>query len=436
MVGQFSMIEGSANRLESEQEREQEQEQEKEVEARRDQQIEVEKFVDREYSRQEEFQKPWQFSLLSKPFDSVAEHPFYFLKDFKLRHQEPFEFPDFLMLSSNYFNPKWNGLRRIKNVIMVLEYAPSTAPDRLRLRTTDELRVVLSEDQEQILRKVHTLLGFHASTSGNPNFMSIEDLQIAIQAAIDKPPSKELVESIMKSYGNTSSLMSYEGFRNLLTSGELYPQSTGRYYVAVSLAEAETLRRILHVRMTHANESKTSFTGEMALRFSPIASPGASSAGDGGIIFDSSKGWRAGTSSTTYESAVAHSCFRFFDGDMHYGIAALNILVRALHGSTRDREKFFQSTSGSRRRMERKWQDTPLAKVFRVSDEWIALKQRSQASYVRESLVSRKISFWEAFTAIDYDNNGVLSPAEFYGALIWLQVCDYRIIYDNELLNT
>jgi len=46
-VGQFAMLESSANRLESEQEREQEQEQEKEVEARRDQQVEVEKFVDR-----------------------------------------------------------------------------------------------------------------------------------------------------------------------------------------------------------------------------------------------------------------------------------------------------------------------------------------------------------------------------------------------------
>ena len=62
VVGQFSMIEGSANRLDTEQEREQEQEQEKEVEARKDQQIEVEKFVDREFSRQEETQRPCKSS--------------------------------------------------------------------------------------------------------------------------------------------------------------------------------------------------------------------------------------------------------------------------------------------------------------------------------------------------------------------------------------
>lgn len=118
VVGQFAMLESSANRLDTEQEREQEQEQEKEVEARRDKQIEVEKFVDREYSRQEEVQRPWPFSMLAKPIET-EEHPFYLLKDFKLRHQEPLEFSDGLYLSTNYFNPKWTGLRRVKNVVMV-----------------------------------------------------------------------------------------------------------------------------------------------------------------------------------------------------------------------------------------------------------------------------------------------------------------------------
>lgn len=123
VVGQFAMLESSANRLDTEQEREQEQEQEKEVEARRDKQIEVEKFVDREYSRQEEVQRPWPFAMLAKPI-TTDEHPFYLLKDFKLRHQEPLEFDEGLYLSTNYFNPKWTGLRRVKNVVMVLCSSP------------------------------------------------------------------------------------------------------------------------------------------------------------------------------------------------------------------------------------------------------------------------------------------------------------------------
>ena len=120
-VGHFTAVDSTSNRLETEQEREQEQEQEKEVEARKDKQIEVEKFVEREYSRQEEVQRPWPFYVLSKDRDDVAadEYPFFNLRDFKLRHQEPLGCPSNMFLSSNFFNRSWNGLRRVKNVVMV-----------------------------------------------------------------------------------------------------------------------------------------------------------------------------------------------------------------------------------------------------------------------------------------------------------------------------
>ena len=122
-VSQFSSLESAGNRLDIQQQQQQEQEQEKEVEARRDQQIEIEKFVEREYSRQEEHQRPWPFSVLARDISENAGsnnwHPFYPLKDFKLRHHEPLAFSDTLYLSSNYFNPKWSGLRRVKNVVMV-----------------------------------------------------------------------------------------------------------------------------------------------------------------------------------------------------------------------------------------------------------------------------------------------------------------------------
>ncbi len=56
--------------------------------------------------------------------------------------------------------------------------------------------------------------------------------------------------------------------------------------------------------------------------------------------------------------------------------------------------------------------------------EWQALKQRAQAVFVREAVKARNLSLWEAFSAFDYDNSGVLSPSEFYGALVWLGVPD------------
>lgn len=72
-----------------------------------------------EYSRKDEAQRPWPFKMLSQPVETSVQHPFYFLKDFHLRHHEPLKFADSLLLSTNYFNPKWGGLRRLKNAVMV-----------------------------------------------------------------------------------------------------------------------------------------------------------------------------------------------------------------------------------------------------------------------------------------------------------------------------
>ena len=44
--------------------------------------------------------------------------------------------------------------------------------------------------------------------------------------------------------------------------------------------------------------------------------------------------WRAATGKTPFHAILAHSCYRFFDGEMHYKEDALNVLVRALQSST------------------------------------------------------------------------------------------------------
>jgi thiol-disulfide isomerase/thioredoxin len=424
MVGQFSMVEISANRLDSEQERELENEQEKEVEARRDQQIEVEKFVDREYSRQEETQRPWPFSVLAKPYLPSDMHPFYHLKDFKLRHHEALQFPDALLVSTNYFNQNWKGLRRVKNVVMILEYAPSTSKESLRLKTPAEAQLELNNLQQALLLKAHGLLGFHAAAEGKGGFLLREDLVLAIKASTDVMPSDELITKIFDMYGENGQYLSYEGLKSLLSGGLLFPEHFGRYWVAISLAEAETIRRILHVRSSKGlDELIPRATTEIALRYSPLSAPTSlSPGGDGGAVFDFSKTWsQEGTGATIYEAAVAHSCFRFYDCDMHFSNASLNILVRSLRGSPKDRERFFLSTIGCKRRMERKWQDTPLAKVFLIADQWVALKQQAQSVYINEALKAKNLTLWEAFTAIDSDNNGILSPSEVFGALRWLQ---------------
>ena len=457
IVGQFAMLESSANRLDTEQEREQEQEQEKEVEARRDKQIEVEKFVDREYSRQEETQRPWPFSILTQPIPAYdpanddAEHPFYPLRDFKLRHQEPLEFSDGMYVSTNYFNPKWSGLRRVKNVVMVMEFSPSTTADNFHLRPLLEDRVQLTDEQETAFAKAYSLLGFDAYSKNKLEHISRQnDLKTALFAATDVLHEEAQLDSLMEQYAADKDYMTCEEFRKLLTAGTLQPEYEGRYWVALSLSEAETIRRILHIRQRlkrsedSVAQKKTSsslvmqsgsvvtgtpqalvdnHTTEVALHYSLACGPDAPLAGDGGMVLDASREWlHNGTLATAYEASKIHSAFRFFDGDMHFAPAALNLLIKNIAGSVHDRERFFHAVVGCRRRMERKWQDPPLARFFTVPHGWLSLKQAAQASFVREALKAKQLTLWEGFTAFDFDNTGMLNPSEVYGALLWLKV--------------
>jgi len=46
------------------------------------------------------------------------------------------------------------------------------------------------------------------------------------------------------------------------------------------------------------------------------------------------------------------------------------------------------------------------------------------AVFVREAIRNLQLTIWEAFTIFDADNNGMLSPAELFGAMRWLGVPD------------
>lgn len=109
--------------LDAEMVQEQEQEQEEEQEREQEQEIEIEKYVDLAYSREHEEPVSWQLSTLSTSLDQQVE-PFYPLSQFKLYKRSPISFPEYIYCSNNYFNPMWSGARRIKNVVMVMDWLP------------------------------------------------------------------------------------------------------------------------------------------------------------------------------------------------------------------------------------------------------------------------------------------------------------------------
>lgn len=129
--------------LDSEMVQEQEQEQEEEQEREQEQEIEIEKYVDLAYSREHEEPVPWPLHMLTTPLTKQAE-PFYPLSEFKLYKRSPLPFADYIYCSNNYFNPMWSGARRIKNVVMVLDWLPDPSAVSMHATSYEPLNEVES----------------------------------------------------------------------------------------------------------------------------------------------------------------------------------------------------------------------------------------------------------------------------------------------------
>jgi len=444
-VGRYALTDRrgrGAKRLDTEQEREQEQEAQKEVRARKDQQVEVEKFVEREYSRNEEAPRAWPLTWLSAQPPGVGEvpdhqdgdHPFYPLADFALRHHEALEFPSQLLVSRNYFRRSWTGLRRLKNVVVVLEWAPEGSRASARLRSRAEQardRGELTIQQRSSLNKAHALF------AAGDRVMDAASLIDAVEVVEDigRRRTENEIDLLLSEFGGVSRVLDAEAFARLVSSGALAPESEGRYWVAVNLAEAETLRRCLHVRADRTLFLKdSSESPEIALHYSPLATADAashsshvSSAGDGGLILDATRNWwNTTTGATASEAAIAHNAFRFFDGDVHFSEQALHALIRALRRAPpRRRERFFAANIGARRRLERSPRRAPLGRVFTVSDEYAYIARRATAVFLRSAIKKKGFTWWGAFAAFDDSNTGTLGPSEVYGALRYLGAGDF-----------
>ena len=192
----------------------------------------------------------------------------------------------------------------------------------------------------------------------------------------------------------------------LLASGRLREEERGRHYVALTLAEAETIRRVMHLRLER--ELIDGSGCSLALRCLPAENS----------VIDVSHQFPPGQA---YQQRLASQSLRYLNCDMYYKEDQLSVLLRGLQeSSTRERRIFFERTIGCRRRMRRKWEETPLSKLFTLPDEFYLLKQRAQSVRTREAIKAKGMLLYDAFRMFDYRRNGLLSPAELWGALEWL----------------
>jgi len=126
----------------------------------------------------------------------------------------------------------------------------------------------------------------------------------------------------------------------------------------------------------------------------------------------------AATDEASYQRAVVHSSFRFFDNDTHFSKPSVHVLIQTLQSTSPFlREKFFKSTLACRRRLALKPTHSAMNQIFQINSGDDALKQRARVSFLSQSFSARALTLYEAFLAIDANNNGYIDPAELFGAM-------------------
>ena len=393
-----------------------EQEQEKEQEQEQEQEIEMERYVDMAYQRDGEETKHWALVTLTDP-DAPQ---FSAASSFQLYGRNPLAFSPDLRISVNHYDPKWVGSRRLKNACVSLEWIPEVASLRPKAAAAAEL----SETSNQRLDKALRLLDIDDDGCFEPC-----ELAEVLRSAEGVDLSEEELDALLVEYGRTSapvgvvghpqsgasgavtgerrrSMLKLDELKGVLTSGKYRKQQSGRHYVLLSLAEAETIRCILHLR-----QGQTPIHGaDTALALRCIGPD---------IVLDRSTNF---VEAEAYQRAVANNSFRFFNCETHYKPGDINILLREISAEPLARRFFFTAMVSCRRRLAKRWEQTPLAKLFTLQDQWSLLKQRAQAVRMREAIRARGLLLHDAFQKFDWDRNGFLSMGEMYAALEWLRL--------------
>ena len=415
--------------MEEEREKEQEQEQERE--------IEIEKYVDLAYRRDHEKPKPWPLERLRSR--EGAPHV-YAASEFRLHKRRPLQFPPYVALTDNYFDRGWVGERRLKTVVVIAEWVPDSAalkpafvaPEAAAAARRDARdgraaarprrgKDISPEELVEVARlAAHVHLApaearalareFAGATPPPP--------QVRPPRRARSPPRRrpcrrrQVPRARAVDTDADAPSLSYGDLERLLSSGASSGTSTAVLRRDLARRGGDAAPRDHGARAPGAGGALLDGARvELALRVNDARD----------TVLDATPGW---TPAPEYATASSRASLAYFNGNAYFAEPRLNVLLRALAPNPREaRRRFYQTTLGCRRRLARRWQQTPLAKVFVLPDAHAMLKQRSMAMRVRAAIKAKGWLLFDAFNSkFDADKNGLLSPGEVFGMLRYLRI--------------
>jgi Ca2+-binding EF-hand superfamily protein len=305
------------------------------------------------------------------------------------------EFPDYLLISRNYYEKKW-GLtthRRLKNVIVTMDFVPSKSAVR-------EIAAVgkgFTLEQEESLKRA---FGAHTTGGGQISVSELKEVLRAVDVDVDGEDGDKFFQSLPDL---KSRVITFDELKHYLTQRMFYRVQAGRYYVALSLFEAECMRATMHQQLglplVPGKDVSVALRTERAM-------------------LDATHGYEPAQS---FQDSTARSCFRFIDSQVNYQPRELTLLLRSLQNNDLERRyNFFVEVRSNRRRKQIDPATTALSKVFITADEHHLLNYKIAAGRITALLKQRGMYPRDAFGAIDRDRDGLLSGEDLKKGMDWL----------------
>ena len=208
----------------------------------------------------------------------------------------------------------------------------------------------------------------------------------------------------------------YDMFRSLIADLiAKFRDTDGRYYVLLSLDEAEHLRGIIHGR-----KGRSFIESESALVDCTSAVMWAM--GDNDV-------YSIATTRNVKKPSVAHhtsmvNSFRFMNSDTYFTDTGITTLLRILEKNKCDeREKWWTAIRACRRRRQIALTGVhSITSIFTVPNEFHYMQYKSEIARIRYSLREAGMLIYDAFRAFNSTHTGLLSCSELYGGLSYLHI--------------
>lgn len=383
------------------------------------------------------------------PFSQFA--PYGYMKLGKQYNQ--LAFPEQLLMSNNFYCRHWSTSvhKRLLRASVLLEWVPDG--DQLSDGVELEKMIAVDEKLKAEARSktggaTSKLLGIIGSTVYASRYSPLELSKgrvVELRKAFDvyanqyKTVDDERVVEVLRSLGfDVSSLqlkrvqnvirtlkrcmsreetmhISFEEFRRLIRYRVFEDIEIGRFYVILSLAEAEVLRRLIH--------SRQDITGSQMVA-SIIPNSNACVAlhllqGGSLSMLDVSSNFVPRSCSV---EAVTDSV-RLFNSEHWFSNESITRLLNLLrNNSFKERKKWFLETRGCRRTSQNAIGTTSLVKLFTPADQHHLLHLKALIARIREKAIGRGWMVLDAFNNFDADKNGLVGCSEMYSALLFLGI--------------